>query len=499
VHYRRWFRVEYLIIILAIVVRLIPGPRTVDDAYITFRYSQNLLNGYGLVYNPGEAVLGTTTPLYALLLSLIATFFNGSQAPYPVLALTLNAFADGLTCLLLIRLGRHLGYPRAGIATGLLWALAPMSVTFAIGGMETSIDILILMGSLYMYSMHRPVLAALLAAFSLLTRPDALLAILPLLLARAITIVKSSWDRSSLIEVIAFGGPLAIWGILSTFSYGSPIPQSVSAKTIAYKLPGDAALIRLLQHFATPFQGNLLLGRYYIAFGLLVFPSLAIIGWRRVLQKKRYLWPLAIFPLLYFIVFSIANPLIFRWYLAPPLPLFLLGMMIGIESLALELKRTMVFSISTLLFLLFTLNAWTLAPDHGPSRPAPKMAYIKLEELYIRAVEDLKPRLAPGSQIATGDIGAVGYFSQAPILDMVGLISPITLEYFPLPGESYVINYAIPTELILTLKPDFIIMLEVYGRRTVLLDPVFQRTYSLFREYPTDIYGSQAMLVFAHR
>jgi arabinofuranosyltransferase len=496
---RRWFRVEYLIFILAIVVRLIPGPRTVDDAYITFRYSQNFLNGNGLVYNPGEAVLGTTTPLYALLLSLMAALFGGSQAPYPILALALNALADGLTCLLLVQLGRCLGYPRAGIATSLLWALAPMSVTFAIGGMETSVYILTLMGSLYMYSTHRPVLTALLAAFSLLTRPDALLAILPLLLARTITIAQSPRDRSSLLEILAFSGPLAIWGLVSISSYGSPIPQSVSAKTIAYNLPGDAALIRLLQHFATPFQGNLLFGRYYIGFGLLVFPSLAILGWRRVVRKKRDLWPLAIFPLVYFMVFSFANPLIFRWYLTPPLPLFLLGLMIGLESVALDFKRITAFWIGTLFFLLLTLNAWTLHPDHGPNRPAPEMAYIKLEELYIQAVKDLKPHLLPGSQIAAGDIGAVGYFSQASILDMVGLISPITLEYFPLPEESYVINYAIPTELILTLKPDFIIMLEVYGRRTLLLDPVFQRTYSLFREYPTDIYGSQAMLVFERR
>ena len=159
----RWFRVEYLIFLLAIAVRIIPGPRIIDDAYITFRYSQNFLSGNGLVYNPGEAVLGTTTPLYALLISLIALFFRGSLAPYPQLALGINAFADGFTCLLLMKLARRLGFPKAGTIGALLWALSPMSVTFAIGGMETSFTILLLMGSLYMYSIHRPVATALLA------------------------------------------------------------------------------------------------------------------------------------------------------------------------------------------------------------------------------------------------------------------------------------------------------------------------------------------------
>ena len=54
-----------LLIALAIFARLLPGARTIDDAFITFRYAQNLLSGQGLVFNPREQVLGTTTPLFA--------------------------------------------------------------------------------------------------------------------------------------------------------------------------------------------------------------------------------------------------------------------------------------------------------------------------------------------------------------------------------------------------------------------------------------------------
>jgi hypothetical protein len=300
-------------------------------------------------------------------------------------------------------------------------------------------------------------------------------------------------------EGFTFSFPIVIWGLVGLSIYGSPIPQSVSAKAVVYNLPQDAALIRLLQHFATPFQGNLLFGNYYIALGLLLFPTLAIIGWRRILSKHRHIWPLAVYPLIYFLAFSIANPLIFRWYLTPPLPLYFLGIMVGIESLTHQLKRPVLYWIASVGLLLLTLNAWTLHPDHGPDKPAPEMAFIKLEEMYIEAVRDLKPYLPEGSMIAAADIGAIGYFSQASILDLVGLISPIALEYFPIPEEAYVINYAIPTDLLLDLEPDYIIMLEVYGRRTVLLDSAFQSAYALFREYPTDIYGSEAMLVFERR
>src|SRR6266496_4099807 len=36
-----------------------------EDALITFRYAENLALGKGFVYNAGERVLGTTTPLFA--------------------------------------------------------------------------------------------------------------------------------------------------------------------------------------------------------------------------------------------------------------------------------------------------------------------------------------------------------------------------------------------------------------------------------------------------
>src|SRR2546427_11263191 len=54
--------------VVALLARVLTGPHPIDDAYITFRYARNLAEGLGLVYNPGEWVLGTTAPLWAMLL-----------------------------------------------------------------------------------------------------------------------------------------------------------------------------------------------------------------------------------------------------------------------------------------------------------------------------------------------------------------------------------------------------------------------------------------------
>ena len=41
-----------------------------DDSFITLRYTRNLVQGEGLVFNPGERVEGFTSMLWTLLLSL---------------------------------------------------------------------------------------------------------------------------------------------------------------------------------------------------------------------------------------------------------------------------------------------------------------------------------------------------------------------------------------------------------------------------------------------
>jgi len=121
-----FYYLEIIIISLTIIARVVPGPRTVDDAYITFRYAQNIIAGNGMVYNPGERVLGTTTPIYSFTMAIFGSITGGVDAPYPWISLLVNTFADALTAILLIRLGQSLGHRRAGYATAFIWSIAPI-------------------------------------------------------------------------------------------------------------------------------------------------------------------------------------------------------------------------------------------------------------------------------------------------------------------------------------------------------------------------------------
>ena len=160
----------------------------------------------------------------------------------------------------------------------------------------------------------------------------------------------------------------------------------------------------------------------------------------------------------------------------------------------------LVHSSTILLFtaaaLACTLNAWDLHPDHGPERPAPEMAWFKLELEYAQAADVVRAHAAPGDTLCAGDIGVLGYRTGLHILDTVGLVTPDSRRHYPADPAIYVINYAIPPDLVLALDPDSVVILEVYGRRGLLPDPRFQIRYRLVEKIETDIYGSDGMLIF---
>jgi hypothetical protein len=202
--------------------------------------------------------------------------------------------------------------------------------------------------------------------------------------------------------------------------------------------------------------------------------------------------------------------LIFRWYLTPPLPAYFLFILIGLESVltalagrvfrhTAQMARSGWIALVLLIPAAVSLADWHALPDHGPAAPAPEMAFIKLELLYRQAAEQIAPQLSANSVLAAGDVGVLGYYTPARILDTVGLNSPVSTRYYPLPASAYTINYAIPTELLLDQQPDWIVVLEVYGRNTFLADPRFQASYQQVQKIATDMYGSDGMLIFKKR
>ena len=375
---------------------------------------------------------------------------------------------------------------------------------------------LLLCAVAWTYLDERYAAAALFASLAVLTRPDALLLVGPLVLDRILAAFRGSARKIEGRELVAIGLPLIAWTLFATAYFGTPVSHSLTAKSVAYRLPATAALVRFIQHFATPFLDHLTFGTAWIGVGLVLFPTLSLTGIWRSLKKTPRAWPFLLYPWIYLLAFSIANPLVFRWYLTPPLALYILSILVGAEFIlgdffkrlpkrgpraSVSSRKSLATGIVVLFVILvpFGLSArdWALRPDHGLKRPAPQMAWYELELFYRQAAEFLNPYMQDDSILAASDVGVLGYFTAGSILDTVGLNSPVALDYYPIDPDYYVINLATSPELIIDTQPDFLVLLEVYGREGVFKDERFQHAYTLINKIPTDIYGSDGMLIYS--
>lgn len=66
---KRYNILFFLLLVLLFVFELSLGRCLQEDAFISFRYAQNLVEGHGLVYNPGERVEGYTNFLWTMMIA----------------------------------------------------------------------------------------------------------------------------------------------------------------------------------------------------------------------------------------------------------------------------------------------------------------------------------------------------------------------------------------------------------------------------------------------
>lgn len=106
-----------------------------DDAYISYRYARNLVDGHGLVFNPGEAVEGYSNLLFVLVAAgLLPTV--GPENLWPAICALDLLLAMACLATLHRHLRERLGSESATLAS-LLFAVCPPIWLWVSSGLET--------------------------------------------------------------------------------------------------------------------------------------------------------------------------------------------------------------------------------------------------------------------------------------------------------------------------------------------------------------------------
>ncbi|MEM9067172.1 MAG: hypothetical protein AAGE52_01660 [Myxococcota bacterium] len=199
-----------------------------DDAFITYRYVAQALDGQGLVFNPGERVQGFTHPLWVLLLlapSMLLTPFDASM----LLAI---GCTTGLFAVMLAIARARDRSPLAVVTTLVLLLGSETFVAFQTSGLENSLSHLLLALVFFGAITDRTRTIAIGAALLILTRLDLALLVLPVVLGaiRDLGGLRAAWRRER--AGIAIGVALLLaWFGFAAIYYGFALPNTFYAKT----------------------------------------------------------------------------------------------------------------------------------------------------------------------------------------------------------------------------------------------------------------------------
>lgn len=369
-----------------------------DDAYITFRYARNLASGQGLVYNVGEPVLGTSTPLFALLLAAGARL----GLDLPQLAVWIGALAWIGVVLVLARIRRDA--PIRSIAP--LLAVGA-SVTFIDNlGMESPLYALLCLSSLLLAGSGYTLPAAALAGLASITRLDGGLVAAVLLLWSAARTRRLPWRETLL--VLLFVLP---WYAYAWAAYGSPLPQSLQAKAgLAHNLGfGGGDFLRggvdlLRARLAT-----------WSALGALL--TAALVG--LVGGLRRSALPYTLWGLVYIVAYWATGMPQFGWYYVPLVPWVASLAQDGLCRLS-SLPGATGKWVAVLLSLGTVVAAGQMVVHTWRSSAASPPRALAYREVGHWLAENARPE----ERVALLEIGVTGYYSGIGVVDTMGLVTP---------------------------------------------------------------------------
>jgi len=393
-----------------------------DDTFIHLQYARHLAEGQGFVFNPGERVYGSTSPLWvALIADGIALGLDGLWT-----ARALGAIATlGSVVLFMQLMRRNLRVVSLRCLATIVWAAHPWMIRWSVSGMETPLAVALVLAGFVAFTDgrqwgSRPVRTGAFWALAALTRPEAVF----LLLLWFVFLVIDTDSREGVRRLIAGLLPPALiyggWLLFARLYFGTFWPNTLSAK-VAGGVGWEYVLATLARQAGiVGYSDAVLAGALVAALGfggarlwpsrpqaqrllpwVWVFALPVLYVMRGVPVLSRYLVPLL--PVLAWLAWRSVE----RWWAGEePTP----GQRRGAAVLGVALASL------ALIQCLFTYSNLVL--------PQVRSFSAGLRQSLVPWGEWFQAHTRPGETIAAPDIGALGYYGRRRVLDLAGLVSP---------------------------------------------------------------------------
>jgi arabinofuranosyltransferase len=406
---------------------------TQDDSYISLRYARNLVEGHGLVYNPGEQVEGYTNFLWTVLMA-VPLELGVDPVEFGHLV--------GLACMVATIVAtsvlgaRAFGNRALGNVAVLVLLSFPTFIAYGTGGLETQLQTAL---TTWVWALSMPVLMrrdqvtstahlavmSTLTGLAVLTRIDSLLVLVVPLVAVFWHVARRPQQRP--VRLVALLGPAAAivvpWTVWRVATYGGLLPNTATAKS-------------------NPLQVTLLQGGSYLALfvavGLLfAFVPTALVHGRELLRRRPFaMISLALGIWVVYLLRVGGDFMEFRFMVAilPLLSVLLLALVLSTRS-----PRRQVLLSSTLIAAML-VHAAVMGATGGLLNVESTGNLDGFVTSEVSGLEHLGREIGaalggsaeaelPDSGapiISTGGAGAIPYFARLRNVDQLGLTDPWT-------------------------------------------------------------------------
>ena len=382
-----------------------------DDPYITYRYAANIAQGVGFVYNPGEYVLSTTTPLYALVLA----FFRITGADLPTVSLRIGAVSLALGGLALWYLGQRWDSPVAAWVGLWVYPFFPLLVTTL--GSEQPFTLALVLWGTVAYAGRRYPAAAVLLALGVVSRADSGVMVLILAVHYLFWRWRREKDGFPWSSMAVGGGILLLWFGFAWVYFGSPLPATLAAKqaqglmTISQSYWIGVGL-QAKQYGENP--------RYWL------FLASAGMGLLFLARRRQWL-PVVLWSGAHLIAYSLLGVTRYFWYYAQLVPGLIMLAGLGVEGAVAGMKRWTGRTPATLLavLLVICMTGIEMVSVHTIGRsPDPRLG------IYQDVGKWLAVNTPLDATVGTLEVGIIGYYAHRSMIDFAGLLQPDLVQVF---------------------------------------------------------------------